>query len=203
MVYDYWCVVVFRPNCFTTSAKMRFFWLSLLTMNCGRESFIHICEWKRCSPSSRSSSSILWILLVATVALGSTSMIYFPFSIPLSGFDLDFEPTFDSEAFSSATNDCLAQHSLVLWVELLWNSHHFPMSFFVFVVSFFACGFDGLSWVPQPWLGPLFCGLGASFPFFGCVERKSRFFYLNLCQILTAFQYVMSSEEMSRNSISP
>lgn len=56
------------------------------------------------------------------VALGFASMICFPFLDPLSGYDSNSEPAFDSKAFISGTSDYLAQHSLVLRVELLWNS---------------------------------------------------------------------------------
>ena len=57
MVYDCGCVVVGKPNRFTTSAEMRFFWLPLSTMNCSREPFTHISEWKR---RSSFSGSIWW-----------------------------------------------------------------------------------------------------------------------------------------------
>jgi hypothetical protein len=166
MVYGCGCVVVDKPNRFTTSTEMRFFWLPLSTMNCNREPFTHILEWKRCSASSGSSGSSLWIFVVATMALGSASIICFPFSFPLSGSDSESEHASNSEAFNSATSDCLARHSDVLWVELLWYSHHFPVSFFGFVVLFFSCGFGRLSWDTPPWLGPLFCGLGVPFPCF-------------------------------------
>jgi hypothetical protein len=161
MVYVCGCAVVGKPNCFMTSTEMRFFWLPLSTMNCNGEPFTHILEWKRRSASSGSSGSSFWIFVVATMALGSASIICFPLSFPLSGSDSESEHASDSEAFNSATSDCLARHSLVLWVELLWKSHHFPVSFFGFVVLFFACGFVGrLSWATPTWLGPLFCGLG-------------------------------------------
>jgi hypothetical protein len=162
MVYGCGCAMAGKPNRFTTSTEMRFFWLPLSTMNCNGEPFTHILEWKRRSASSGSSGSSLWIFVVATMALGSASIIYFP----LSGSNLELEHASDSEAFNSATSDCLARHSLVLWVVLLWNSHHFPVSFFGFVVLFFACGFGRLSWATPPWLGPLFCGLGVPFPCF-------------------------------------
>jgi hypothetical protein len=155
MVYGCGCVVVGKPNRFTTSTEMRFFWLPLSTMNCNGEPFTHILEWKRRSASSGSSGSSFWIFVVATMALGSASIICFPLSFPLSGSDSESEHASDSEAFNSATSDCLARHSLVLWVELLWNSHHFPVSFFGFVVLFFACGFGRLSWVPH--LGFVLC----------------------------------------------
>ena len=138
--------MVDKPNRFTMSAKMRFFWLPLLTMNYTGEPFTHIWEWKRRSSSSKYSSSSLWIFVVATMALGSASIICFPLSFPLSGYDSESEHASDSEARISATSDCLARHSLVLRVELLiWNSHHFPVSFFGFEVFFFPCGFDRLS----------------------------------------------------------
>ena len=124
------CVVNDRPSRFMTSAEMRFFWLLLLIMNCSEEPFTHISEWKRCSPSSRSSRSFFWILAMATVVIDSTSMILFHLSFPLSSFGLESKHAYESEAYSLATSDCLARHSLVLWVELLWNSHHFTMSFF-------------------------------------------------------------------------
>ena len=45
------CAMVGKPNRFMTSAKIRFFCLPLLTMNCSREPFTHIWDWKRCSSS--------------------------------------------------------------------------------------------------------------------------------------------------------
>jgi hypothetical protein len=86
--------------------------------------------------SSGLSGSPGWSLVVATVALGSTSMIH----IPLSGSVSESESASDSEAFTSATSECFERHSVVLCQGLLWKSHHFPVSFFVFLVSFFACG---------------------------------------------------------------
>ena len=55
MVYGCGCSMVGRPNCFMTSTEMRFFWLLLSTINCSREPFTHMLEWKRRSSSSRSS----------------------------------------------------------------------------------------------------------------------------------------------------
>jgi hypothetical protein len=103
--------------------------------------FTHICEWKRHSPSSGSSGSPRWSLVVATVALGSALMI----CLPLSGFFSESEPTSDSEAFTLATNDCFEWQSAVLCQGFLWKSHHFAVSFFVFPVSLFSCGLDWLS----------------------------------------------------------
>jgi len=151
----------------------------LLKINYNREPFTHIYEWKRYSPSFGSASSLFWILVVATVALGSTSMIYFPLSFHLLGSDLESKHVSDLEVFSSATLDSLAQHSLVLWVGLLWNSHHFPMSFFIFMVFFFSCSFDDLSSVAPPWIFPFLRSFGVPFPCFGLADPKSHFFYSN------------------------
>ena len=86
MVYGRRCVVIGRPNRFMASTEMRFFWIPLSTMHCSEEPFTHICEWKRHSPSSESSGSFFWILVVVMVALGSTLMIYIPFSFPFVRF---------------------------------------------------------------------------------------------------------------------
>ena len=86
MVYGCGCGVVSRPNRLMTIAKMMFFWLPLLTMNCGGEKFTHICEWKRSSPSFGSLGLDFWTLVVETVALDSMLIIYFPLSLPLLSF---------------------------------------------------------------------------------------------------------------------
>lgn len=202
MVNSVGCVVVGKPISFMTSIEIRFFWLPLSTMNCSGEPFTHIWEWKRCSSSFGSSGSSFWIFVVATMALGSASIIYFPLSFPLFGLDLELEHASDSKTLSSATSECLGWHSLVLWVELVWNSHHFPMSFFSFSVLFFACIFGRLYWATPPWLFPLFCGLGAHFPCLVFVDPKSHFFCLNFCSTLTAYQYDVLSKGMFKNSIS-
>ena len=145
MLYDYRCGVISMPNHFITSTEMRFFWLPLLIMNCNGKPFTHIYEWKRCAPSSRSLGSFFSILVVAIVVLCFVSMICFRLSFLLLGSDSESKYASDSKAFNSATNDCLAWHSMVLWVGLLWNSHHFPMSFFDFVVVLFSCRFNELS----------------------------------------------------------
>jgi hypothetical protein len=103
--------------------------------------FTHICEWKSRSPSSGSSGSPGWNLVVAMVALGSTSMIH----LLLSGSGSEFELASDSEAFTLATSDRFERQSTVLCQGILWKSHHFPVSFFVFLVSLFSCGLDWLS----------------------------------------------------------
>jgi hypothetical protein len=79
-------------------------------------------------------------LVVAMVALGSTSMI----CLPLSDFDSELELASDSEAFTSATNNFFERKSTMLCQGLLWKSHHFLISFFVFSVSF-ACSLDWFS----------------------------------------------------------
>jgi uncharacterized membrane protein len=91
-----------RANFLTTSVDMRLFWLPLSTMKCSGVPFTHICEWKRNSHSSGLSGSPGWSLVVATVALGSTSMIH----LPLSGSVSESEFASNSEAFTSATNEC-------------------------------------------------------------------------------------------------
>jgi len=126
MVYSCGCDVVGKRNCFTIFVAMRFFWLPLLTMNCSGEPFTHIWEWKRCSSSSGSLGSSFWIFMVATMTLGFTSIICFPLSFPFLGSDSESEHASDSEAFSSATSDCLPWHSLVLWVELFGTHTTFP-----------------------------------------------------------------------------
>jgi len=152
---------------------------------------------ERCSPLYGSLGSLFLTLVVEIVALGFASMIYFPFSI----FGLDLEYSFDSKAFISATSDYFVWHSSMLWEGLLWNSHHFHASFFIFLLLLIYCGFDGLSWVISPWLWPLFCGLEVLFPFFRFINPKSHLFYLTFCVILIEFWYITPSEDISRNSI--
>jgi hypothetical protein len=49
-------------------------------MKCSGVPFTHICEWKKCSPTSISFDSSIWIFVVTMIALGSTSMIHLPLS---------------------------------------------------------------------------------------------------------------------------
>jgi hypothetical protein len=70
------------------------------------------------------------------VKLDSASMI----CIPFFSFDSESKPTSNSEDFTSATNDFFEQHSVVICHNLLWNSHHFLVSFFVFPLSLFVFG---------------------------------------------------------------
>jgi hypothetical protein len=107
------------------------------------------------------------------MALVSASMI----SLPFSGSNSDSERTYDSKAFTSATNDFFERHSTMLCQGLLWNSHHFPLSFFVFPLSFFVCSLEWLSRGYPSLLCPLFYGLGLPFPCF----YYEGFSYLNCC----------------------
>jgi len=166
-------------------------------MNYNGEPFTHIYEWKRCSPSSGSLGSIFWTLVVAIVALGFSLIIYFLYS----GSGSESKNESKSEAFILATNDCSVRHSFVLWVVLLWNSHHFLVSLFVFVVLLFSYDFDGLSWVSPYYIYPLFCSFEVPFPCFRFGDSKYHFFCLNLCSILTAYWYTAPSEDMSKKSI--
>lgn len=169
-----------------TSTEIRFFWLSLSTMKCSEAPFTHICEWKRCSPSSSYFGSLGWNLVVVTVALVSASMICFQ----LSRFDSKLEYASNSESFSLATSDCLKPHSLVLCQGILWYSHYFPMSFSDFSLPFLGCGLDRFPWERPYFIYPFFCGLGPPFPCFGCEEfanPNSHLFCLNLCSILISY----------------
>jgi len=152
-------------------------------MNCSGVPFTHICEWKRHSPSSSSSSSSRWSLMVAMVALGSASMICHP----LSSSDSESKPTSDSKSFTSATSDCFEQKSTMLCHGILWKSHHLPISFFVFSVSLFACDLNWLSWGCLSLLYPLFCWLGPAFPGFFLWGVPSPIFSRILFELLLDF----------------
>ena len=117
MLYGCGCGGVRNFNRLTTYANIRFFWIPLLTMKCSRTPFTNIYEWKRCSNSSGFSGSSSWIWVVA---MGSTSMIYFPLSI----FELELESRSNYEDLISATSDCSGQHSWVLCQGILLKSHH-------------------------------------------------------------------------------
>jgi hypothetical protein len=155
-------------------------------MKCIGVPFTHICEWKRRSPSFGSSGSPGWNLVVETVALGSTSMTH----LPLSSSSSESKSTSDSKAFTSATSDYFEWRSTVLCHGLLWKSHYFPVYFFVFLVSFFACGLDWLFLYYPSLLYPLFYGLGPPFPGFFCegfLGPNCRLFCLSFCSILMAY----------------
>ena len=186
MLYGCGCGIVGNFNRLTTSTDIRLFWLPLLTMKCNGTPFTHIYEWKRRSPSSSSFGSSGWIWVVATVALGFASMTYFPLSISES----EWEYGSNSEAFSLATSDYFVRHSLVLCQGLLWKSHHFLVSFFVFPFPLLVCDLDGLS---RGWLyllGPLVYILGFPLDAFWCDAftdpKYFLFLCLNFCSILIA-----------------
>jgi hypothetical protein len=141
MLYGYGCGVFDKSNCLMTSAEMKFLWVSLSTIKCSGVPFTHICEWKRCPPSSGSFGSSSWIVAVTTIEMGSASMICLLLLSSKSKFELGV----GSVSFSSTTNDCFERHSLVLRQGILWKLHHFPVSFFVFPLLFFSCGLEWLS----------------------------------------------------------
>ena len=120
MVYGCGCSVFGNHSRLMTYVEMRLFWMSLSMMKCSGVPFTHIYEWKRHSPSSGSSGSPCWSLMVEMVALGSMSMI----CLPLSSSNSESEPAYDLEAFTLATNDYFEQQSSVLCQGLLWKSHH-------------------------------------------------------------------------------
>jgi hypothetical protein len=110
---------------------------------------------------------------------------------PFLGSDSKLDPAYDSEAFTSTTNDCFEWHSSVLFQGILWNSHHFPMSFFVFPLSVFVCGLDKLSRGFPSLLYPFFYWLGLPFPclfYEGFANPKCRIFCLIFYSILTTYQ---------------
>jgi hypothetical protein len=73
------------------------------------------------------------------VAPGSTSMIYF------HCFESQSESGSDSFSLTLTNNDYFERHSLLFYQGILWNSHHFPLSFFFFSLPFFTHGLDWLS----------------------------------------------------------
>jgi len=179
MLYGCGCGVVDNPNCLTTFVEMMFLWLSLSTIKWNRVPFTHICEWKRCSPSSWFVGSSSWIVVVTTIEVGFASMIY----LLLVFSELDSELGFDSLSLISNTNDCFDRHSSVFCQGILWKSHHFLMSFFVFPWSFFSCGLD---WFSRS------CLSGPCFSYFDCcgfADLNSFLFWcLNFCSILTTYR---------------
>ena len=110
--------------------------------------------------------------MVEIVALGYVSIICFPLPFSMLDSHSESEHASDFEAFSLATNDYLAGHSLVLWVELLWNSHHFLVSSFEFVVFSFSYGFGGLSWVVLSWILSFFPRFGSTVPLLHICRSK-------------------------------
>jgi hypothetical protein len=90
-----------------------------------------------------------------TIEMRSMSMIYI---LPVF-YESDSESGFNSLPLISTTNDLFEQNSSVLCQGILWKSHHFLVSFFVFPLPFFYCG---LEWSSEGWL------LGSPLPYFGC-----------------------------------
>jgi hypothetical protein len=141
MLYACRSRVVRNSNCLRKSQEIRFSWLPLSTIKCSEVPFTHICERKRLSPSLGSSRSFGWIVEVMTIVLGSTSIIY-----PILWFtELESELGLVSISFSSATNDCFEQHSSVLCQGILWKSHHFLVSLFIFMFLLFSRDLDWFS----------------------------------------------------------
>jgi hypothetical protein len=131
--------------------------------------FTHIYVWKIRSPYLGSFGSSSWNFLVEMVPLGSSSMIHLPFS----GLKSKFESTSDPGDFVSSNNDCLEPHSSVLFQGILWNSYHFPVSFFEFPLPFF---FDGLGWLSWCWtsfLCPFSRGLVLGMCYILCTTRST------------------------------
>jgi hypothetical protein len=78
--------------------------------------------------------------VVATVAVGSASIIFFLLLLSESESKLGFGST----SLSLSTNDVFERHSSVLFQGILWKLHHFLMSSFVFLLPFFSYGLDWL-----------------------------------------------------------
>jgi hypothetical protein len=133
-------------------------------MNWSRVTFTHICEWKRHSHYSGFSGSSCWNFVVVMVTLGSTSMIVFPFSSSESNSD----STFDPEAFVSTNHHCLECHSSIVFQGILWNLHHFLVSFFNFPLPLFIDGLDWFSWDRPSLLYHFPWDLGTPLPYFKC-----------------------------------
>jgi hypothetical protein len=130
MLYGCGCGVVDKSNCL-----MRFFWLLLSTIKCNGVPFTHICEWKKHPPSSGSSGSSGWIVVVPIVALGFAStfchLLFFSKSEPKLGLE--------SVSLSSTTNHYFERHSSMFFQGILWKSHHFLVSFFIFSMAWTGC----------------------------------------------------------------
>jgi hypothetical protein len=118
--------------------EMMFFWLPISIIKCNGVPFTHIYEWKMCSPSSRSSSSYGWIVVIMTIEVGSTSIIFI--LLLLSESESDSGLGFAS--LSLTTNNCFERYSSVLCQGILWKSHHFSVSFSIFPLPFFSYGLD-------------------------------------------------------------
>jgi hypothetical protein len=89
MVYGWGCGIVGNFNLSMTFVEVKLFWLLLSTTKSSGVPFMHISEWMRSSPSSSSSNSSGWIFVVAILAMGSMSMIYFHLPRSESKFELE------------------------------------------------------------------------------------------------------------------
>ena len=158
MVYGWGCGIVDKFSLLTTSANIKLFYLPLSRMKFSGVPFTHICEWKRCSPSSSSIELFGWIFAVVMVALGSASMIQFPC------YELEFDSRSNSFSLRWNNNDYFKRYSSVLFQGILWNSQKFPMSLFIFSLPFFSRGLEWMCWGGPSFLYPFFCELGPPFP---------------------------------------
>ena len=163
---------------------MRFFWLPLSTTKFRGVPFSHICEWKRRSSAFDSSGSSSWIYVVATVAVGSTSMVCLPLSAAVA-LGSKSESRSDSKNLILATNNCFEWHSSVLcqgFYEICTTSQCPSFSFhpLSFLVAGTGCPFLFFCF----WPGfPLPCFYGR---FTG--PESHLFFCRNFSSILTAYQ---------------
>jgi hypothetical protein len=92
--------------------------------------------------------------------------------LPISGSESESEPTSDSEDFTLATSDCFERESVVLFQGLLWKSHHFLVSLFVFSMSSLL-----VAWIGCPNTIHIFsvlCSMGWSRPFLASSVRGSQ-----------------------------
>jgi hypothetical protein len=119
---------------------------------------------------------LFWIVWIDI--LGSdygTSMIH----IHLSRSDLESNLGSEFEVFSLTTNDYLEWHSSVLFQGILWNSHHFPIYFFIFPLLLFVCSLEWFSWGCASFLCPFFYVFGIPLPKFyydAFTNKKSHLF---------------------------
>jgi hypothetical protein len=92
--------------------------------------------------------AFLWLIWFTRLELGSRNSgtrFHVNVHLPLSGFDSKSEPASDSEDFTLTTNEFFEWQSTVLCQGLLWKSHHFLVSLFVFLMFLFSCDLDWLS----------------------------------------------------------
>jgi hypothetical protein len=70
MLYGYECGIFGKSNYLRTYDKIVFFWIPLLKIKCSGIPFMHIYEYKKLAPSSRSLGSSSWIIVVTIVEVG-------------------------------------------------------------------------------------------------------------------------------------